>query len=120
MNLSVALQVGLKLLLTSSLILAASEVAKRSAWLGAILISLPLSSILALSLLWIETEDPQKVIDLSKGIAFLVLPSMAFFGILIGLLKFGHSYWVSLFGSIACMALVFFLYSKVMKAFGWV
>lgn len=105
----------LKIAITAALIVMASEVGKRSAILGAILISLPLSSILALSFLHLETGDAEKVIALAKGICLLVLPSLFFFIVLIVALKMKQNYWVALFVSCASMAIVFSGYAWLLK-----
>lgn len=109
------IQYALKIFLTAGLIVAASEIGKRSALMGAILISLPLSSILALSFLHVETGSPEKVISLAKGILMLILPSLAFFIVLIALLKLKQNYWISLVVSCSTMAVIFSGYSWLLK-----
>jgi hypothetical protein len=49
------LEYGLKVLVTSILVVAASEAAKRSTLLGAVFASLPLTSLLAMIWLWAGT-----------------------------------------------------------------
>ncbi len=73
------LETALKVLLTSVLVVASSEAAKRSSLLGAIIVSLPLTSILALSWLYADTRDPEKVAALASNIFWMVLPSLALF-----------------------------------------
>jgi len=58
---------------------AASELARRSSLLGAILISLPLTSILAATWLYRDTNDPARVADLSWSILWVIVPSLVFF-----------------------------------------
>lgn len=95
-----AIKVGL-----SALILAgASELAKRNAAAGAILISLPLSSVLALCWLWAETGDAARVAAFSWGILWAVIPSLAFLAALPLLMRWGLSFWPSLAASAALTA----------------
>lgn len=56
--------------------------AKRSGYLGGLLASLPLVSLLAIGWMWFETHDGAKVADFSRSIFWFVLPSLLFFIIL--------------------------------------
>ena len=67
-----------KLIITALIIVIVSEVAKKSTFIGAIIISIPLTSLLAFSWLYIDTKDYQKVIDLSYGTIFLYLLQMVY------------------------------------------
>ena len=77
-----------KLIITALVVVVVSEVAKKSTFIGAIIISIPLTSLLAFIWLYVDTKDYQKVIDLSYGTILLSIPSFAFFIILPILLKF--------------------------------
>lgn len=86
----------IKIMLSALIILAVSEIAKRSSLLGAMLASLPLTSLLAFVWLYLDTGDVQKVASLSSDIFWLVLPSLALFLVLPLLLKMGWGFWLSL------------------------
>ena len=86
----------LKILLSAFVLVAVSEIAKRSSLLGALLASLPLTSLLAFVWLYIETGDVQQVANLSSDIFWLVLPSLPLFLVLPLLLKMGWGFWLSL------------------------
>jgi|TARA_B110000495_G_scaffold129452_1_gene112610 hypothetical protein len=66
-------------LFSGAVIVTASEIAKRSATFGALVISLPLASIIALTSLYNETSDVEKVAEFAEGILWLVLPSLVLF-----------------------------------------
>lgn len=68
----------LKILLTSILVAGISEAGKRFTTFGAILASLPLTSLLAFIWLYIDTKDVQKVAELSREIIWMVIPSFVF------------------------------------------
>lgn len=68
-----------KAVISGVIIAAASEVARRSSLLGAVLISLPLTSILALVWLYRDTHDKAQVASLSWSILWVVVPSVVFF-----------------------------------------
>jgi hypothetical protein len=89
-------QYAIKILVTALIIVAVSEIGKRSSFFAAVLASLPLTSILALCWLYYETNDQQKVIDLAYGILWLVVPSLVFFLALPTLIKMGVSFLPSL------------------------
>ena len=69
----------LKAVLSGAIIALASEVARRSSLLGAVLISLPLMSILAMIWLYRDTSDVQEVASLSWSILRVIVPSLVFF-----------------------------------------
>ena len=73
------LYIALKLIITSVVIVSVSEIAKRSSTFAAMLAALPLTSILAMIWLYVDTKDSVKIIDLSYGIFWLVLPTLLFF-----------------------------------------
>jgi hypothetical protein len=86
----------IKILLSSFILVAVSEIAKRSTLLGAVLAALPLTSLLAFVWLYLDTGDVQKVANLSSDIFWLVLPSLPLFLVLPLLLKMGWGFWLSL------------------------
>ena len=91
----------LKALLSGVIIAAASEAAKRSPTLGAVILSLPLVSILAFIWLWRDTSDPEGVATLSQSTFWFVLPSLPLFLVLPALLRSGLGFWTSL--GLACL-----------------
>ncbi len=90
----------IKVLVSALIIATVSEVAKRSSLIAAIIAFLPLTSILALVWLYLETSDPKAVATLSMGIFWMVLPSLDFFLILVFLLKYEWPFWGALFFSL--------------------
>ena len=69
----------LKAVISGVIVAAASELARRSSLLGAVLISLPLISILALVWLYRDTQEKSQVAALSWSILWVVVPSVVFF-----------------------------------------
>ena len=86
----------LKFALSAGLIVGVSEIAKRSSFLGGLLGSLPLVSLLAFVWLYQDTRDTAKVAALSTSIFWLVLPSLLLFLVLPALLKRGVSFYPAL------------------------
>lgn len=112
------LQTIVKVLLTAVLVVAIAEAGKRSSLLGAVLASLPLTSLLAFAWLYAETGDTQKIADLATGIFWLVLPSLILFVALPVLLKRGMAFGPSLAVSCALTVGGYFAMIAMLKRFG--
>ena len=69
----------LKILVSGVLIWLSSEIGKRSGKLGGLILSLPLTSIIAISWLWFETKDTTKVSSLATETLVFILPSLVLF-----------------------------------------
>ena len=108
----------IKIAITTALIVAISEIAKRSSLVGAVLASIPLISVLAMFWLYIDTKDVAKVSALASGVFWLVLPSLALFITLPLLLKQGLNFYVSISVSIGITAGCYFLMLSVLDYFG--
>ena len=109
---------ALKVAITALLVVAIAEVAKRSTLAGAVLASLPLTSLLAMIWLYADTGDTQKIADLAGGIFWLVLPSLALFIALPLMLRAGWPFGVSLLASSALTVACYFAMIAVLKRFG--
>ena len=92
----------LKAVISGALIAAASEAARRSTLLGAVLISLPLTSILAAVWLYRDTRDAEQVASLSWSILWVIVPSLVFFVVLPVALRSGVGFVASMV--LACVA----------------
>ena len=107
---------ALKLVLSALIIAGASELGKRSTLAGALLISLPLSSMLALTWLYAETKDTVRVAAMSSGIFWAVFPSLLFLFVLPALLRRGWGYWPAMAGSSCVMAAGYAGYAAILRA----
>ncbi|MBI4060067.1 MAG: hypothetical protein HY403_01420 [Elusimicrobia bacterium] len=109
---------ALKIVLSALIIAGASELGKRSALAGALLISLPLSSLLALSWLYAETKDAGRVAAMTEGIFWALLPSLIFFLLLPALLRRGWGYWPALGAACAATGAGYALYAAILRRLG--
>ena len=107
-----------KIAVTTVLIVAISEIAKRSTFVGAILASIPLISVLAMLWLYIDTKDVMKVSALSTSVFWLVLPSLALFVALPFLLRQGLNFYLSISISIALTVMCYWLMVSALNHFG--
>lgn len=95
------LQFLLKLAITVALVLVASALARRHGWIGALVASLPLTSLLVLGWLYADTRDVRQVADLSMSIFWFVLGSLPFFVVLSLGLRGGWQAGVALAAAVA-------------------
>lgn len=107
-----------KVLLTAAVVVAISEISKRTTFWGAALASLPLTSLLAFVWLYVDTGDTQRVAALSQGIFWLVLPSLPLFLLLPLLLRGGVGFWPSLAVSCVITAAAYFAMVWLLSRFG--
>lgn len=84
----------IKLAITVALVLAASALSKKPGVLGAMVASLPITSLLVLGWLQLETHDAQKVAGMCMDIFWFVLGSLAFFPVLAYSIKAGWNPWL--------------------------
>lgn len=112
------MQYILKIIITALVVTGVSELAKKYTPFAAILASLPLTSILAFIWLYRDTKDKQKVINLSYGIFWMVLPSLLFFIVLPFLLKKGMGFGWAMISSCIIMALFYTGYVYILGKMG--
>ena len=97
----------LKAAISGVIVMAVSEIAKRSPAVGALVVSLPLVSILAILWLWRDTGDVTRIADHAEATFWYVLPSLPMFLVLPFLLRSGLNFWLALG---ACCVLTIILY----------
>jgi hypothetical protein len=108
-----------KCLISGLLVGLISEISRRNPGFGALIASLPLTSILAFIWMYKESQTVETIIALSDGITLIVLPSVIFFILLSNLLKQGWPFYGAL-----CMAgfgllVIYWIYVKILTLFGF-
>ncbi len=111
-------QYALKIIFSAILLIAVTELAKRSSFWGAALASLPLTSLFAFIWLYLDTGEIEPVAALSQGIFWLVVPSLLLFIALPLLLRVGLNFWLSLTAACFVTALAYFGMIKLLAWFG--
>lgn len=101
------LYLAAKAALSGVIIAAASEVARRWPGLGALIVSLPLVSVLAMIWLWQDTRDPQLLANHAQATFWFVLPSLPMFLLVPAMMRQGYSFWVSLAAGCALTILLY-------------
>ena len=95
------LQLVGKGVLSGAIVVGASELAKKTTLLGALVISIPFTSIMAMIWLYRDTGDTEKIAAFSESVLWLVLPSLVLFIVLPILLRRGWEFTPALAVGIA-------------------
>lgn len=85
-----------KAMLSGAIIAVASEVSRRWPGVGALIVSLPLVSLLAMIWLWRDTHDPARLAAHAGATFWFVLPSLPMFLLIPRLLPGGTGFWLAL------------------------
>ena len=107
----------IKTIVTALVIVAISEIARRSSLFAGILASIPLTSVLAMTWLYFDTRNVKSVIELSNSVLLFFPPSIIFFLTFPFLLK-KIDFLISLAISILLTALTYWIYISVLTKFG--
>lgn len=92
---------------SGTIVVIASEVAKRTAIFGALITSIPIVSVLSLTWVYEDTKDTAQVADFAESILWLVLPSTLLFILLPYLLRQGWSFENSMLTGITATILAY-------------
>jgi hypothetical protein len=112
------LDYAIKVAISAFLVVAVTEISKRSTLLGAALASLPVTSLLAFVWLYWDTGDAGRVADLATNILWLVLVSLIFFIAFPILIKAGWQFWPSLAISLVLTATGYISMAFLLKRLG--
>ena len=107
-----------KILLSGIIIAAVSEIAKRSPTFGALVVSLPLVSLLGILWLWRDTRDIERIAGLSEATFWYVLPSLPMFLVMPAMLRAGVGFWPALGASCALTVVLYFITAWALAKFG--
>ena len=94
-------------LFSGAVIVTASEIAKRSATFGAMVISLPLASIMAMTVLYQDTKDTGQVADFAEAIVWLMIPSLMIFIVTPWMLRRDYGFEVSMAAGVICTIILY-------------
>jgi len=87
----------------------ASEVARRWPGWGALIVSLPLVSVLAMIWLWRDTHDPVRMAAHAQATFWFVIPSLPMFLLIPWMLRNGSSFWLALAAGCALTILLYLM-----------
>ncbi len=107
-----------KAALSGVMIMIVSEVAQRRPALGALIVSLPLVSILSILWLWRDTGDAERIAAHAQATFWLVLPTLPMFLVFPALLRAGTGFWTALAVSIAMTIALYIATAWALRKFG--
>lgn len=90
------LYLAIKAAISGMIVAAVPEIARRSPGMGALVVSLPLVSILGMVWLWRDTHDPQRLAAHAGATFWFVLPSLPMFLLIPILIRRGAGFWPAL------------------------
>ena len=108
----------LKCALSGIIIGVVSEVARRSPTFGALIVSLPLVSLLGILWLWRDTGDVERIAGHAESTFWYVLPSLPMFLVMPMMLRSGFAFWPTLGTSIVLTVGLYFVTAAVLSRFG--
>ena len=108
----------IKTLITAVVVVAVSEIARRSSLLAGLIASIPLVSFLAIIWLYWETKDSQKIVDLSYSIILMIIPSLTFFIVLPFVMKLQSSFVISMIIATVSTIIAYWLFIVLLGKFG--
>ena len=108
----------IKLVITSLLIVSIAEISKRSSLAGALLAAIPLVSILAMTWMYIDTDNSNSAVEFSNRIVWLIAPSMTLFLLFPVLIKKGLSFYPSMGIAIVSTIAAYYLLILILEKFG--
>ena len=98
------LYLAIKAVISGIIIAIVSEVARRSPGWGALIVSLPLVSILGMLWLWRDTHDPVRLAAHAQATFWFVLPTLPMFLLIPAMLRQGVSFWLAL--AVGCVVTI--------------
>ncbi|MBS4098752.1 MAG: DUF3147 family protein [Sulfuricella sp.] len=104
-----------KVLFSAVLVVLIAETAKRSSLMGALLASIPVTSLLAFVWVYLDTGDLGRISELSLNVFWLVVPSLALFLLLPWFIRLGWGFWTGLLASSGITALFYGLMVRFIR-----
>ncbi|MES2832320.1 MAG: DUF3147 family protein [Pseudomonadota bacterium] len=106
-----------KYLITSAIVVAVSELAKRSDRIGGLVAALPMVTFLALIWLYVEKQPAEKIASHAWYTFWYVVPTLPMF-LAFPLLLSRIGFWYALLASACITMLCFFAFALVVRRFG--
>ncbi len=89
-------QTAVKVILTCAIILGVNEVSKKDVLFSAILVSIPLISVLSMMWMHHDGTETKKIAQFGRDVFWLVLPSLLLFIVMPLMIDRGIGFWTSL------------------------
>jgi hypothetical protein len=112
------LYLAIKAALSGVIVAIVSEVAARRPGLGALIVSLPLVSVLSIMWLWRDTGDVVRIAAHAEATFWLVLPTLPMFLVFPALLRAEIGFWIALGASCLLTVVLYLLTIWLLPKFG--
>ncbi|MCD8575036.1 MAG: DUF3147 family protein [Erysipelotrichaceae bacterium] len=106
-----------KTLVSALIISIIAYISRKSTFIGGLIASLPLTSILALIWMYHDGSSVQSMIELSTIIFWMVIPSLVFFIVFPLLLKMNVPFYGALIGASVVLILTYGVYTQLLLRF---
>ena len=107
-----------KAIVTAIIVVLVSVISKKNSLIGGVLASLPLNSILIFIWMYSEDKNVNAIIDLSKVILLMLIPSLLFFIFMIVFLKKEMNFYSAISLSSILMFASYSAYTYALSKFG--
>jgi len=107
-----------KALLSGVIVMAVSEIARRSPAFGALVASLPLVSLLGILWLWRDTGDRERIAAHAEATFWYVIPSLPMFLAFPWMLRHGVGFWPGILAGCVLTIVLYGLTMLVAAKFG--
>ncbi|HEY0328793.1 MAG TPA: DUF3147 family protein [Rhodopseudomonas sp.] len=107
-----------KCLLSGVIVGVVSELARRSPTFGALIVSLPLVSLLGILWLWRDTGDAARIAAHAQATFWYVLPSLPMFLLMPWMLRSGIGFWPTLLAGCVLTVVLYLLMVATLARFG--
>ena len=106
-----------KILLTALVIFAVAQLSQRDTLLAAVLASIPLVSVLAMMWMNQDGASNEDIVNFSKDIVWLVIPSLLLFIVMPELIERGWNFYPALGSGLCATVIGYFLMIELMNKF---
>ena len=107
-----------KLVVSACIIVLATKIQLVSDRLSALVIALPLTSLIAMAWMHHEGQSSERVANHAASTFWFVLPTLPMFLILPWMLRHGWSFWVALAANACITLLIFWITVIILRRFG--
>ncbi len=106
-----------KVIVTVAIIILVTEISKRDTIFGGLIASLPLISFLSFIWLYVDTQDTNRIAQLSMQIFWLVIPSLFFFVAFTWLIKLQFGFAISMVAATIVMLIGYGITTYLLRQF---
>lgn len=103
-----------KAVLTAAFIVALSELAKRTSFVAALLVALPLATAMTAAWLYIDTRNAIQASDYAWSVLLLVPPGCLFLALLPLGVRLGYGFWPSFTVAMIATGVGYYLYTLLL------